>query len=364
MSRRATVILVAVGVVAVAALTATTKDVAVTVMARGLAPRALPIPRVPSDAERRPPGVVADPLQPHRPPAPRAGPAVTLPAAGVWPLSRPERDRQYSRSAKERGVLPCEAPDPGLGSYAPFVAIRPRGQLLSPRTLRVGDDGQFDLLVHFHGHRPARKELVRSGVELPLLGVSLGIGAAYGPPFADGTLMPKLVVAVEKELSRREGRPLRVRRLALSGWSRGFEAVAEILKQPIGARVDAVILLDSLHAGRDPVRGPEALAPFSRFAARAVRGETLFFVSHSAIDEDEYATTTETARYLVAGVSGALSPVFRRDPLGLELFDLFSRGSFHVRGYAGNGKLDHCAHFGLYPMALFALNARWRDRER
>ena len=257
--------------------------------------------------------------------------------------------------------MPCEAPDPGWGGHEPFAAMRPRGQLLWPKTRRGNAEGSFDLVVHFHGHRPARKEVVRSGEDLALLGISLGIGAAYGPPFEDPKLFERIIASVEKHASKRAKAPLRLRRLALMGWSRGFEAVAEILEQPLGKRADAVILIDSLHASREPSRKAAALAPFTRFAKRAAKGETLFYVSHSAIDTADYASSTEATHFLVHALGGRPERVFRRDPLGLELHEMFSVGSFHARGYAGNGKLDHCAHFGVVPSLMRALAKRWSE---
>ena len=257
-------------------------------------------------------------------------------------------------------MLPCEAPDPGFGVHDDWIHVRPMGQFVAPRAGALDSDGSFDLVVHFHGHRPARKEFARSGEDLVLLGVSLGIGVAYGPDFADPKVFEKLVAAVERKLSQREKRPARARRIALSSWSRGFEAIAAILRQPIAARVDALILLDSLHASRDPGRGPEQLAPFVDFARRAAREEALMVVTHSAIDTEPYASSSETAHYLTAAIGGAPMPASREDPLGLELVDLHSKGAYFERGYAGNGKLDHCAHFGVYAAAIQALARRWK----
>src|SRR5690606_11135874 len=83
------------------------------------------------------------------------------------------------------------------------------GQLAIVRSRRraeseLGD--AFDLVVHFHGHRPALKELGRSGEDLVLLGVSLGLGKAYGPPFADASVLETLVQNVERSLGKQHGR--------------------------------------------------------------------------------------------------------------------------------------------------------------
>jgi hypothetical protein len=51
--------------------------------------------------------------------------------------------------------------------------------------------------------------------------------------------------------------------------------------------------------------------------------------------------------------------VRRNDALGLELVEYFTRGNFHVRGYAGNDKADHCAQLGVLRDAFAALGRRW-----
>jgi hypothetical protein len=48
--------------------------------------------------------------------------------------------------------------------------------------------------------------------------------------------------------------------------------------------------------------------------------------------------------------------------MGLDLISRFSRGNFHVRGYIGNDKMDHCAHIGLYRDVLKVhIKPRWRS---
>ncbi len=308
---------------------------------------------------------IADPLFPSRPAQKSISPLPKPATSARWPKPRPPRELAYSRSAKERnGYLPCEAPEPGSAVHGEWVHVRPMGQYVAPRTGALAADGSFDLVVHFHGHRPALKELGRSGEDLVLLGVSLGIGKAYGPPFADAAALETLVANVERSLGKQHGKTAHARRIALSSWSRGYEAIAEILRQPIAKRVVGVILLDSLHASRDPRRGPQQLAPFEAFARRAAEREVFMVVTHSSIDTDRYASSTESAHFLVDALRGEPIPAVRRDPLGLELVDFFSRGQFHERGYAGNGKLDHCAHFGVYPAALRALVTFFRSQHR
>jgi hypothetical protein len=73
-------------------------------------------------------------------------------------------------------------------------------------------------------------------------------------------------------------------------------------------------------------------------------------VSHSSIIPPGYASTTETAHFLIHALGGRPTPTKSRpsDPMGLDLLERFDKGGFHVRGYAGGSELDHCAHLGLY----------------
>ncbi len=304
-----------------------------------------------------------DPLNPTRPFF--ATQQTYLPLPEGWRDARPAKELQFMLSPAERGgYLPCEAPDPGFGVHEPkWIHVRPMGNFIVPKHLKLDSSGGFDLVVHFHGQRPARKELVRTGEDLVFLGVSLGIGKAYAPPFHDGKLFVQLVSGVEKELTKRMGRSAHVRRMALSGWSRGFEAIGEVLTQPLGAKVDALILIDSFHGSRDLKARSLRLAPFLKFGRAALTGKRFFFLSHSAIPTADYASTTETVHWLVSELGGKPVPARRRDALGLELTDFYSSGDFHARGYAGNGKLDHCAHFGVYPDAIRAVAARWKESQ-
>jgi hypothetical protein len=48
--------------------------------------------------------------------------------------------------------------------------------------------------------------------------------------------------------------------------------------------------------------------------------------------------------------------------MGLDLNSRYDAGGFHVRGYDGNDKPDHCAHIGLLrDVAKVYLKSRWNS---
>ncbi|MBN1605454.1 MAG: LysM peptidoglycan-binding domain-containing protein [Polyangiaceae bacterium] len=292
---------------------------------------------------------------------PAPAPAVVFPKPPSW--------TQVQKTPKERGgINPCLVPDPGFGIYDPWQRGISMGQLIMPGRGGITKSGAFDLMIHFHGHEPARKEWVRVMDGAVLVGIDLGIGSgAYSSAFSSPVTFPQLIQSVEQAVAKKTGNAkAHVRRVGLSSWSAGYGAVQEIINQSEGRRlVDSVILLDGLHCGyQGPRLDPVLIRPFIEWARLAARGERFMFVSHSSIIPPGYSSTTETAELLVHEVGGRLrvAPSRRRGPMGLESVSRYSRRSLHVRGFSGNGPMDHCAQIGLYRDVLKVhIKPRWNS---
>lgn len=245
----------------------------------------------------------------------------------------------------------CNTPDNGFGVYDRWENIH-LGQMIAPQRGGIDKGGGFDLVVHFHGHEAVRKEFAMSGKGVVLVGIDLGIGSgAYENKFADKDLFPKIVASVEEKMKVRTGKKnAHVKHLALSSWSAGYGATSQILRQTGGKKIDAVILLDSLHAGykdgTSDVRGAQ-IDQFVSYAKDAMAGRKFMYLSHSSIVPPGYASTTEVAEYIVDELGGKLKKASGKHIWGLKLIDKFDKSNFHVRGYSGDDKPDHCAHIGL-----------------
>jgi hypothetical protein len=244
--------------------------------------------------------------------------------------------------------------DPGWGVYDHWSRAPSMGQMIAPQRGGIGRDGGFDVVFHFHGHEPVRKEWVKVMHGPVLVGIDLGIGSGpYQQAFRSPDVFKRLVESVERAMAEKSGnRKAHVRKVGLSSWSAGYGAVGEIINQPYGQKlVDSVVLLDGLHCGYGKETLDELqMEPFLRFARDASAGRKFMFISHSSIIPPGYASTTETANYLIARLGGRPHRGKPRgsDPWGLDLVSRFDQGNFHVRGYSGNDKMDHCAHIGLY----------------
>ena len=321
---------------------------------------ALPAPAVASSpAPSTAPGLLVDPISPQRP----ARVDVERASSPNWVKARP--GFQASRSSAARGgVEPCAPQRVDTSAFEDWAPLS-RGRYILPKASFLDASGRFDLVIHLHGDDPVRRELVGSQQRFVLLSITLGPNQGYAPLFSSSRAYQAIVAEIEQTLSKRLGKTARVGHVALSAWSAGFVGVEAALAQPVSRDVDAVILVDGLHAPRRDRGAFEAqLKPFVDYAARAAAGERFMFVSHSSIDPPDFASTTECAHYLIASLGGKPEPVRRDDALGLELVEYFSRGNFHVRGHAGNDKADHCAELAVLRDAYAALGRRWAGESK
>ena len=227
---------------------------------------------------------------------------------------------------------------------------------------RVNPNRPVPLLVHFHG----APWLVERHVSLflsktALITVQLGAGSSvYRRPFEDPKLFENLLREAADELHLSRGWSS----ITLSGFSAGYGAVREILRQPENfARVNSVLLLDGMHTSYVPEGKPLAdggvidgagLDSFVAFAKEAIAGKKTFVVTHSEIFPGTYASTTECADYLLSQLNLQLRAQLRQGPVGMQQLSAIDVKGFHLRGYAGNSAPDHVDFLHAMP-AWFGL---------
>ena len=228
----------------------------------------------------------------------------------------------------------------------------------------------FDLVVHFHGAAWLPEQAVDGfGQNTVAAVLNLGTGSgAYDRAFADPAVFDSLLAAVTREVSAATGRAARIGRLTLVGFSAGHGAVRAILREPRHfARVDAVLLLDGMHTSYVPEGTVLAaagtldttnLVAFANFARAAVRGEKRFLVTHSEIFPGTFASTTETADWLLRALGLHRTPVVRWGPRGMQQLSELRAGRFEVLGFAGNSAPDHIDQLHAMPELLARLLKR------
>src|SRR5437773_645888 len=275
------------------------------------------------------------------------------PAASQNPSPMVEQTRSHERLA----------PKPLGGTTRSFVGPAGKAvELLVPDQARSRD--VVDLVVHFHGTAWLPEQAVADLDNHPVAAVvNLGTGSStYDRTFADPTVFDSLLAGVAREVSTVTGRQVRVGRITLVGFSAGHGAVRAILRERRHfAKVDAVLLLDGMHTSYIPdgtvlaaggTLDTTNLVAFAEFARAAMRGEKRFLITHSEIFPGTFASTTETADWLLRTLGLHRTPVLRWGPHGMQQLSEVRAGRFELFGFAGNTGPDHIDHLHAMPEFL------------
>lgn len=220
------------------------------------------------------------------------------------------------------------------------------------------------LVIHFLG-APwlAEYAVSRLGNGAVAAVVNLGAGSGiYDRAFSDPAAFDSLLAGVAHEVFETRNANVHLGRLTLVGFSAGHGAIRAILRDSTHfARVDAVLLLDGMHTSYVPEGTVLAtggrldthnLDAFVRFAQAAMRGEKRFLITHSEIFPGTFASTTETADYLLQTLGLRRTPVLQWGPRGMQQLSEAHAGGFELLGFAGNTAPDHVDHLHGTPEFL------------
>lgn len=212
---------------------------------------------------------------------------------------------------------------------------------------------KLNLVIHFLGAAWLPEYAVsRVGRNTAAAVVNLGAGSGvYDRAFSDPAAFDSLLIGVSRQVAAATGREAHLERITLVGYSAGHGAVRAILRDSAHfARVHDVLLLDGMHTSYVPegvvldkggALDPANLDAFVRFARAAVHGDKRFLITHSEIFPGTFASTTETADYLLVQLGLARTPVLRWGPRGMQQLSEVHAGGFELMGFAGNSAPDH-----------------------
>lgn len=237
---------------------------------------------------------------------------------------------------------------------------RPPGQreTLELGTLFVPPHAAPILLFFFHGGTWL-PEVAAERNRIAVVGVQAGSGSGtYARLFTDPARFPRLL----EEARAKAGIPFS--RVILGGWSAGCGALRQILQSPASyARVDTVLCIDGIHTdyldGKPgPLEskiGPANLEIWLQLARDAVAGRKRFLVTHSEIFPGTFASTTETADWLLAQLRLKPRALLRWGPMGTQQLSEARAGGFRMIGFAGNTAPDHVDQLHSLPAYLHSI---------
>jgi hypothetical protein len=248
-----------------------------------------------------------------------------------------------------------------------FIRVGPMNRRVLIPKHRCRADAKHDVMLHFHGVPTSVEPSVeRSGLDAVVVISTWGLGSgAYEDYFTPRGALSGMLDWVERTVNRECGVTTAGRdRLALSGWSAGYGAIYRILLHPEDrAQVDALLMSDGMHVGYvGPHKpNPESMQVYVDFAQEAIAGKKLFAITHSDIEPEKYASTRETAEFLVRSQNIALELVDEPGPRPkMHMTSRAKQGNFFVQGFEGKVARDHCQHLHALGDYLFPLlRDRW-----
>jgi len=254
-----------------------------------------------------------------------------------------EHTRPHQRLEKPAGDLPGRHEKLSVGTL--FVPAK------------LAKHKHLPLFVHFHGGDWI-PELAAAKLGMAVISIQTGSGSGvYAKQFSDCQLFGGIL----REASEKAG--IAFDSITLTSWSAGHGAIREILAVPdYYQRVQKVLLIDGLHTGYVGNKpGPlesnleaDHLEIFLRFAQDAANGGKTMLITHSEIFPGTFASTTETADWLLAELNLNRRPVNRSGPMGTQQLSEAGKGHLRLIGYAGNSAPDHVDQ--LHSLSVFL---RW-----
>ncbi len=225
--------------------------------------------------------------------------------------------------------------------------------LFVPDGYKAGAGDVVDVILHLHGSGSVvEPALVESGLDAVLIEFNRkGLSSVYTAPFSDPSLFPKLLdVTLSTLKSEKLVSAPKLGRVVVSSFSAGFGGVRALLKDPASFhRIDGLIMADSIYCGYtgDPAKhmvDTALMEGFRKFAAEAAEGRKTFLLTHSAQIPEGYASTTETADFLIKSLGNGGPGPTRDWGTGFTAARSYKNGKFVVFGFGGEGPNDHMIH--------------------
>lgn len=212
------------------------------------------------------------------------------------------------------------------------------------------------LLFFFHGGDWIPELAAAKQHNMAVISIQAGAGSSsYEQLFTDPSRFSKLIAEAGTKSNLTFGE------IDLGGWSAGCGALRKILSDPASYnRVNRVICLDGVHAGYiNGKPGPTEseldasnLQVWLRLGRDAIAGKKRLIITHTEIFPGTFASTTETADWLLHTWGLSAHPVLRRGPMKTQILSKAKSRGLLVVGFAGNSAPDHVDQLHSLPEVL------------
>jgi hypothetical protein len=159
--------------------------------------------------------------------------------------------------------------------------------------------------------------------------------------------------------------------LTVGGWSAGCSGIRQMLRSESAVkRVNRVLMIDGIHTSySDGKPGPleskietEVLKPIADYAREAMAARKRLVITHSEIFPGTFASTTETADWLVKDLGVRRQAILEWGPMKTQMLSEARSGAFRLVGFAGNSAPDHVDQLHSLPELLEWLDALGKEK--
>lgn len=231
------------------------------------------------------------------------------------------------------------------------------GQLFIPAGVKL--HSPVPVLFFFHSS-PLIPEIAGARNKMVVISIHIGAGSAvYAKPFQDTKFFGNLL----REAETKAG--VQLKPITLGGWSAGCGAVRQIMSTPeYYERIANAIMIDGIHTSYlngkpgtvESQINPDPLQIFVKLARDAIEGKRRVIITHTEIFPGTFASTTETADYILNQVGLHRHAIVKRGPMGTQELSRARSGKFLLVGFAGNSAPDHVDQLQALPEFLHWLN--------
>jgi hypothetical protein len=227
------------------------------------------------------------------------------------------------------------------------------GTLFIPANLKL--KSPTPVLFFFHSPDSV-PDIAAAKNKMVAVNIRIGVGSsAYTKPFTDPELFGKLLQEAEQKAG------VRLRPITLAGWSAGCGAIRQIMSTPqYYDEIANIVAIDGIHTSYvngtpGPLESeidPAPLQIFIKLARDAMAGKKHVLFTHTEIFPGTFASTTETAAYILKQLGLQAKPVVKWGPMGTQELSEMRSGKFLMIGFAGNSAPDHVDQLQSFPTFL------------
>jgi hypothetical protein len=244
-----------------------------------------------------------------------------------------EVEKFYSQKASGLSFKPVNLTIPpgrnGLGS----------GYAIWPGPTAIGPDGSVNIFFQIRGGSEGTFNGSKTNAVIVILEAggkgSSENNAAYGDPAYFNTVIASIIAQLKKQTGRTD---IKLGKWGVASWSGGYQAIHSALRADQSKqgsfvkKPDYVGIFDGMHHGPAGKPRESDMQIWQQLAEDAKKGKTTFVVTHTAVIPGDYASSTDTANWLVQNTGVKREPVTEWNGTGKKPDSRAGAGNFHVIG--------------------------------